>query len=319
MSHWPSDLGLDLTVKGSMDLSQQGRCIISAGTLFVAIAATDGLVLASDSRLTVETQYCDGIDKFVEPRRPDRTVIFLTGRRGVWPRAISSAPDVCAYVRRAKREFDLAEVARDFLEAANVNIDQLDLSAAGKHCATALRRHLRRRPDLVLPATEHLTEIIFAAYDPASSKAIIRSVALAIDSSGLPLWRGNLERRLGLDDAAEPVIAGESNYFNRHVLPTFLDNPLNVSTRRFWALYPRFPKVRNTSRQIAVDAAIDIIEATSRMTLHVPASSGIGGPVIIRILGTHARPITWRNMVAASKAPRAAAGRRTLQKGRSRC
>lgn len=80
-----------------MDLSYQGRCIISSGTLFVAIAAADGLVLASDSRLTVETQYCDGVDKFIEPQRPDRTIIFLTGRHGVWPRAISDAPDVCAY------------------------------------------------------------------------------------------------------------------------------------------------------------------------------------------------------------------------------
>ena len=301
-----------------MDLSYQG---MSAGTLFVAIAAADGLVLASDSRLTVETQYCDGVDKFVEPQRPDRTIIFLTGRRGVWPRAISDAPDVCAYARRAVREFDLAEVAREFLEATSVGVDQLDLLAVGKHCATALRRHLRIRPDLVLPATKRLTEIIFAAYDPASCKAIIRSVALAIDLRRHPFWRGNLERRFGLDDAAEPVIAGESDYFNRHVLPTFLDRPLKASTRRFWALYPRFPKVRDTSRQTAIDAATDIIEATSRMTLHVPASSGIGGPVVVRILETRARPIALHGMVTVNKAPPAhsATGRPTLRKGKGRC
>ena len=54
------------------------------------------------------------VDKFVEPQRPDRTIIFLTGRRGFWPRAISNTPDICGYIRHAVREFDLGRLRESF-------------------------------------------------------------------------------------------------------------------------------------------------------------------------------------------------------------
>ena len=73
-----------------------------------------------DSRLTLDDASCDQVEKFLEPANPDRIIMAVTGRRGVWPTSIFMAPDKCAFIRSHRREFDLGEIAKGYVETANV-------------------------------------------------------------------------------------------------------------------------------------------------------------------------------------------------------
>jgi hypothetical protein len=192
--------------------------------------------------------------------------------------------DPCLHVHNVCREVDFGEAARDFIEAASADIAEIDLVALGHHCATAAIGYLERNRRLLLPPTPHMSELGLASYDRDKRVAIIRSAVLSVPAIDRIGWRAGLDERFGLDDAAEPVIAGEGEYVRRHVLPGFLAGTPRNSTKAFFQSYPRFPPVRDTSRQTAIDAATDLIEAASRMTSTVPASSGIGGPIAVRVL-----------------------------------
>jgi len=260
-------------------------------TLIVTIAANDAVVLASDSRLTLNSGFCDGEEKLIDLARPPHSALYVTGRRGFWAVEPASQPDPCAYAASHPRELDIGFVAREFVEAAGTDIEHLDLNALGKHCATAIFEYVRQQTFL-LPTTNYLTSVTLAAYDPDRSLVVYRSIEFSnVLSAGLGglnnqiNWRGSEDLRFKLDDAAEPMLVGESGYFIQHVLPTFLDGPLRDSTRAFWKSFPSFPSVRDTSRQTAMDVAIDIIEVASRMTSNVSAPSGIGGPIVVKVLG----------------------------------
>jgi hypothetical protein len=257
-------------------------------TLIVMVPAKGAAVVASDSRLTLNSGFCDGMQKLIELTRPSHSILYVSGRRGFWAVEPASLPDPCAYAASHARELDIGFVAREFVEAAGTDIDGIDLNALGKQCATAVVEYLHQKM-LMLATTGYLTTVTLTAYDPSRSLAIYRSVDFSYvlnAASGHRIdWRVNQDLRFALDDATEPMIVGEYDYFVQRVLPTFLDQPLRDSTREFWKSFPRFPSVRDTSRQTAMDVAIDIVEAASRATLQNPAASGIGGPIIVRVLG----------------------------------
>jgi len=52
--------------------------MLDHGTLVVMIPTNEGLVAASDSRLTLDDVFCDGVEKFIEPARPGRTLLVVT-------------------------------------------------------------------------------------------------------------------------------------------------------------------------------------------------------------------------------------------------
>jgi hypothetical protein len=108
--------------------------------------------------------------------------------------------------------------------------------------------------------------------------------------------RPGLTERFTNEDLAEPITVGEGPYLQQHVLPTIADQPIGEVTRRQLGGFPNvnFPMVGSNSLHDAVGVAVDLIESASRMTERVPPSSGIGGPVDVRVLGKEARPARWQ-------------------------
>lgn len=252
--------------------------IVSEGTLVVMVAANGGAVLASDTRLTVENAFCDGVEKFVEPLRPDHAMLFVTGRRGFYPIDIQQTTDVCAYVRRVPREFDLAEVARRHFEDANTNVADLDLASVGRHCAEETRQYILGSKYAIwgMPG-EAISSLVFVDYNPVSLQVAVRSVQLVFGASFAQFdYRLGLNEQFGPDDIAEPILFGEQLYFTQHVMPRFLEGPIKEETRKYWL---KFPAVRQMPFDTAIDIATDIIQAASRTTETIAANSGIGGPL----------------------------------------
>jgi hypothetical protein len=271
------------------------------GTLVVIVAMRDGVVAASDTRQTIDNAiYCDGANKFLEPSRPERFIIAITGRRGFYPLNMMTAPNVCEYVRRTRREFDLGEIVKEHVERqSEANLSELDMTALAQRCNDALIQYLTANPHR-LPAVSgdyFSSSVVLAAYDRAAALAVVRSFEISVDArSNKLVANGGLNERFSLDDVAEPIIAGERDYLLQHVMPGIRDEPITESTRRLVGPFPRFnfKLVKDTSLQEAADLATDLIESASRMTAKTPAKSGIGGPVDVRILGEEPRAVRWQ-------------------------
>lgn len=259
------------------------------GTLIVAIPSNGGLVIASDSRLSVESSFCDGVEKFIELQRPERLLLFVTGRRGFWPASITIAPDPCTFIKTNSREFDFGETAKAYIENFSGRPSELDLKSLSDHCIKALTTYIGEHPYRLngMSVTSSLT---LASFDIETSTYQINTIEFSTEmTSG-----GNISSKLildakgsGDDELAEPYVFGELDYYQTHVHNRLKDEPIRQSTRQFLS---KAQKVGETSPQDAADRAADMIEAASRRTLVVPASSGIGGPVAVRLVGATARP-----------------------------
>jgi len=86
------------------------------GTLVVIVPSADGLVVAADSRTTVNGATCDNQYKITELRRPKRTVVAVTGEVAFISPPDAQERDVCGYLKSAPRMLDIASVVKSYLE-----------------------------------------------------------------------------------------------------------------------------------------------------------------------------------------------------------
>lgn len=274
----------------------------SDGTLVIMAASQDGLVVASDSRQTIDnSMFCDGAEKFLELTRPERSILVVTGRRGFYPISLYGLlpHEVCSYIRSTPREFDLGEVAKKYIEAdpsTDTDLTSLNIETLYNNCLRELKDYLVANPHR-LPAVNgdrFSSAIVLASYQPTTRTAVIRSFEIGVSQDGTALHaRPVLNEKFTPDDLAEPVAIGESVYLARQVLPVIGDYPISTATRQQIGNFPNvdYPHVRDQSSQQAVEVLTDLIEAASRLTATVPASSGIGGPLDIRLLGEAPKPV----------------------------
>ncbi|WP_439366041.1 hypothetical protein ACNJYD_08965 [Bradyrhizobium sp. DASA03005] len=271
----------------------------SDGTLIVIAASKDGLVVASDSRQTLGAGlYCDGAEKVLNPSRPDRFLVAVTGRRGFYPVAINAhVDDICAYVASTPRELDIGEIARTFVEETSPDVDlrKLNVRELAQRCNDALIAYFTTHPywSPAISGQGFSSSVVIASYDPNTSQAFVRTIEI---SSSADLKQLSINDKLnevfGPDDIAEPVLCGEGDYLRQHVLPTIKTQPISQTTIDQIGDFPlvNFPKVRDAAPDDAVALAGDLVTSASRMTAKVPAASGIGGATVVWRIGNEPRP-----------------------------
>jgi hypothetical protein len=196
------------------------------GTLVIMIPTGAGLVTASDSRLTLDDISCDHVEKFIEPANPDRVLLVVTGRRGIWPASILMVGDKCAFIRANRREFDLGEVAKAYMETTNVPLDRLDASALITHCLGSMKAYIeanRHRHD----GTSATSRLVLASYEPSMRTSRIRVIDLSWSfmPGGQLTGREAFNLVLPPDAVAAPYVFGESEYYFDQVQPTIFDHP----------------------------------------------------------------------------------------------
>jgi hypothetical protein len=262
--------------------------MMDRGTLVVMIPTQDGLVAASDSRLTLDDTSCDGVEKFIELKTPDRTLMVVTGRRGFWPLPFYFMPDKCTAARTMMREFDLGEVAKSFVESANVPIEALDTAALREHCLSAMNTYLASSPQWINGTTAS-SSVVLASFDPITHTSRIRSIEFSFSFSpgGASTAQDKVNAIYSPRDLAEPFLFGESPYYLKHVHPVLTASSKRQETRAFFGSIPLVQKMK---LEDAIEIATEMIEAASQMTAVVPAESGIGGPIDVRVLTTDSRP-----------------------------
>ena len=118
------------------------------------------------------------------------------------------------------------------------------------------------------------------------------TIAVRSDANGLDA-RAGLNEIIGLNDSAEPIAVGEQVYVRDYVLPRLSAQEIGETTREWFGNFPttRFPTAGDVTLQEAVQVATDLIKSAAKMTIAIPASSGIGGPIDVRLLGNAARPV----------------------------
>jgi hypothetical protein len=181
---------------------------------------------------------------------------------------------------------------------ADIDLTTFDAAKLGQHCVAGLIAYFTVHPERSPRANGDRFEstIVLASYDPVTANAFLRTISVAVTDDGISLKAvDGLNIRFGLEDVAEPAAVGEQPYLIQQVLPRIKDEPISDSTRRQIGDFPKvdFLKVKDASLQNAVDMATDLIAAASRMTETIPATSGIGGPIDVRVLGTDPRPVRW--------------------------
>lgn len=149
-----------------------------AGTLIVLIATQSGLVAASDSRLSLDGAMCDGVDKFLTLEKPSRLIMAVTGRRGVWPMSIFAAPDKCNFIRTHRRDFDLGEAAKAYVEAKALPLEKINLTALAQHCADSWAAFFMTQP-YRLDGSSTFSRLLLASYDPTTHATRVRIIDIS--------------------------------------------------------------------------------------------------------------------------------------------
>jgi hypothetical protein len=241
--------------------------------------------------------YCDGFTKLHEPTKPDRLILGVAGRSAF--HAPHAATDICEHLRQTPPEFDLAAVAKSFIESQErfELLETTHVVALLEHCthefASYLATHQWPLPQLL--AKPEGTTFVLASYDPVAQVGVVRVLELGLIAVGdkLEIYKRNrIAEVITKDRLAGQIIAGEGDYLNDIVFPRMKSEAVSETTRIQFHDYPQiqlFP-VHETSARQARDVAADLIAVASRMTEIIPAPSGIGGPMDVRLIGESPRP-----------------------------
>jgi hypothetical protein len=265
------------------------------GTLVVIVPSADGLVVAADSRTTVNGATCDNQYKITELRRPKRTVVAVTGEVAFISPPDAQERDVCGYLKSAPRMLDIASVVKSYLERKNVDPARLQLEDLGAECVGVVQRFRESEPLALEPYVgREIFSVVIASYDARSKTATVLNFAVRIDGATHRVEAGRFTRIAITPQSRRGVWSyGESDYLNRYVFGGVGRKFLTESTLDYMLADKPVAEARLDE---AVAAAGNVIEAASRTTQLTPSPSGIGGPLEMVLLGRKSRPeqIQWK-------------------------
>jgi hypothetical protein len=265
------------------------------GTLVVIVPSAEGLVVAADSRTSLNGAACDNQYKITELRRPKRTVVAVTGDVAFVEPPDAQHGDVCGYLKSASRMLDIAAVVKDYLERKNVDPAKLRLEDLGEECVGAVRRFRESEPVALEPYVgREIFSVVVAGYDPHSRTGTVLNFAVRINAVTHRVEAGRFTRiAITLQSRRGVWSYGESDYLNRYVFGGVGRKYLSESTLDLMLVDKPVAEARLDE---AVAAAGNVIEAASRTTELTPSPSGIGGQVEMVLLGRKDRPepVTWK-------------------------
>jgi hypothetical protein len=266
----------------------------AGATLVVLVPSADGLVVAADSRISILGAQCDGQFKIAELAKPARTVVMVTGDSIFIQPPGPHETDLCRYVATAPRTLDIATVVRSYLEHNAANPENFLLEDLGKACVQAVQRFQQSNPQALRSYVgREIFSVIVASYDPASRVSTMRNFIVRIDARTGEIQAARFAQiAVSPQDRRGVWSYGETSYLEKQVYAGIGRQYLAASTLDFILVKK---SVAEAPLDQAVAAAVNVIQAASLTTRLVPASSGIGGPIDVLLLGRKPRPepIQW--------------------------
>lgn len=268
--------------------------IPAGATLVVLVPSVDGLVVAADTRISILGAQCDGQFKITELATPARTVVMVTGDSIFVQPPGPRETDLCRYVATAPRTLDIAATVRSYLERNAASSEKYSLEDLGKACVQAVQRFQQSNPAAFRSYKgREIFSVIVASYDPASRISTMRNFVVCIDAKTGEIRAARFAQiAVSPQDRRGVWSYGETNYLEKQVYAGIGHQYLATSTLDFILVNK---PVAEAPLDRAVAAAVNVIQAASLATRVVPASSGIGGPIDVILLGRkpHPEPIQW--------------------------
>jgi hypothetical protein len=267
----------------------------AGATLVVIVPSADGLVVAADSRASVFGVSCDGQFKITDLRRPERTVVAVTGEAAFIAPPGAGVQDVCGYLKSAPRLLDISSVVKRSLERKKADPFKLSLDDLGAECVGEVERFRRGYPDALEEyAGREIFSVVIASYDPKSKSSVLLNFVVRMDAATRKTEAGRFTRVLISQRIRRGVWSfGETDYLNKNVFGGVGRGFLTADTLSF--ILDGKP-VSEARLEQAVAAATNIIEAAGKTTRIIPSPSGIGGPIDVVLLGDKRRPeqVGWK-------------------------
>jgi hypothetical protein len=252
-------LAMAATASSSQSVGpSSGRPWSVYGTLVVTAPSRDGLIVAADSRARMNGAVCDSYHKITEPARPDRTVFAVLGRSMYLEAPPSGLPDPCTYLRQAPRIYDIDALVKTYLETSGANV------------ATAGTEELAAR----------------------CIEAIVNWFSLLLSPTGEPFVSEKETEVVAPTSQRSAMRFGESEFFQKQVL----NGPGRQFLGRAWKEWTTKARIADIDRSLALNAAVDMIEAAAKTANLLRADLALGGPVDAVLLGDQPRPqrLRWK-------------------------
>jgi hypothetical protein len=265
----------------------------ASGTLVVAAPSKDGLIVAADRRARIGGRdFCDLHHKITELASPDRTVLVVAGATIQIPAPPRDMGDACTYLRQAPRYLDIDALAKKHIEMSGTNsLTAMDELAAA--CVETIAGFQKSHGDEIRGFWgKRMFTVILATYVPAERTAVIKRFSLMLRPDGEPFISERDTQAVGPTSRNVILAFGESEFLHKEVL-NGPGRQFLTGAYREWRTKAR---IADIDRSVAVNAAVDVIEAAAKTADLLHTDVAIGGPVDAVLLGEAAKPqrVRWQ-------------------------
>jgi hypothetical protein len=270
-----------------------GRSSLVAGTLVVVAPSRDGLIVAADSRARMDGAVCDSYHKITEPDRPDRTVFVVLGRSIYLEPPPSGLPEPCTYLRQAPRLYDINVLVKTYLETSGANVATMGTEQLAARCIEAIAAMQKTHGDYIRAFWDtRMFTVILATYAPAERTSTVKWFSLLLSPTGEPFVSEKETEVFGPTNRGMVLRFGQSEFFQKQVL----NGPGRQFLGRAWKEWTTKARIADIDRSVALNAAVEMIEATAKTAKLLRADVDIGGPIDAVLLGDQARPqrLRWK-------------------------
>jgi hypothetical protein len=236
---------------------------------------------------------CDSHHKIVEPSRPDRTVLVVVGGGMQIAAPPPDVVDPCAYLRQAPRFIDINAVAKDYLETSGDIVASMQTDRLAALCMDAVASFQRTLGDEIRNFWgQRMFAVLLAGYDPAGRKSTVTNFSIHLGVNGEPFVSEKETHTMDYAGRGTMLAFGEAAFLLRKVM----DGPGKQFLGSRYGELRKKTRIADIDRSVAVNAAVDLIEAASK-TVDLPRHAvPIGGAVDAVLLGNQSRPqrLRWQ-------------------------
>jgi hypothetical protein len=259
-----------------------------SGTLIVVIPATDGLVIASDTRSTTAGAACDGNSKIALPTRPELSFVAASGTSSwIEARYPLWAHDPCGdLAKNGIVFFDSKKTVVEFIESAGKLISELDLKAVSDRLISEILAVNTKYSGYVQSfAGKQMFEIVVGQYDRVQRASTVRIFNLSLSTDLKIKADVVLDRTFTDNDPASVVMSGQVDDVHAYVL-----KPGGTYIPDSWTKLLALKTVGGVTSSRANNVAIDVIAAATKAAEIVPElRHGIGGPIDAYLINNDGR------------------------------
>jgi hypothetical protein len=243
----------------------------------VVIPTRDGLVIAADSRSTVQGQYLDGVVKLHVARTKRPIVVSITGTSD-FAHAPPAGISLQDWFPKATYEYRGTSFVQAYLDNRPDTVLSASVaSTVAEAFATSLGAYFDTRPAMKSRFVRQDLCRLVLAQAGSDGSMLYASVPLSLDSEGRVIVGANTFKAYRPHDEKAMEYIGEDRYTTEHVLGSHGTHLLDQRAADLWNVARRIDDMSAADASFVAAAIIRAAEETTRV-VPVPSGNGIGGP-----------------------------------------